>query len=376
MCSIRTSFLVRDGMTRWDLLRSALLTNLSVTVPDGASGGSLIQVFSPDGKKSVPATVPAHLDVGDKFTINLEENNVQEAGTFSQVLNNLLSPAPEVMSEPVAVPQRRPASPVRTPSPAARPASPVARPSSPAVRSAASAARSDHKQHVQGERIDAEVSRVTAVSDKEQRDAGDDIAKSPSLLEALDSFFTPTTEKEEQEEVPQQKVMLVHVPPGVEPGETMQVEVPGENRTLAVVVPPHATSFHLTYTPKKAKAMPRSSRPQQAPGVFVSRPAPPSQKLLLVKVPPGTGEGATLHVSVPDEPGRILAAEVPPGNVKEFHVAYKPRTRPAMRGMLPPANAYYQAQNQTDFTPSHYQQGGYAPPPYPYGHPGYSNGGW
>lgn len=48
------------------------------------------------------------------------------------------------------------------------------------------------------------------------------------------------------------------------------------------------------------------------------------QKLILVRVPPGTASGATLHVEVPDEPGRILAAQVPP-HVSEFQVAYVPR---------------------------------------------------
>jgi hypothetical protein len=65
------------------------------------------------------------------------------------------------------------------------------------------------------------------------------------------------------------------------------------------------------------------------------------QKLLLVRVPTGTPPGTTLHVSVPDEPGRILAAKVPPGNVQEFHVSYEARQQHSPRaGMLPPANAY------------------------------------
>ena len=47
-------------------------------------------------------------------------------------------------------------------------------------------------------------------------------------------------------------------------------------------------------------------------------------------------------MSVPDEPGRILAAQVPPGNVPEFHVAYESRAQPSARsGMLKPANHTY-----------------------------------
>ena len=48
-----------------------------------------------------------------------------------------------------------------------------------------------------------------------------------------------------------------------------------------------------------------------------------NQKLLLVQVPPGTRAGQTIHVSIPNEPGRLVAATVPP-NVSEFQVAYQP----------------------------------------------------
>jgi hypothetical protein len=47
------------------------------------------------------------------------------------------------------------------------------------------------------------------------------------------------------------------------------------------------------------------------------------EKLLLVRVPPGVLPGSTLHVNIPDEPGRVIAATVPP-NVSEFYVSYQP----------------------------------------------------
>jgi hypothetical protein len=50
-----------------------------------------------------------------------------------------------------------------------------------------------------------------------------------------------------------------------------------------------------------------------------------NQKLLLVQVPPGIRAGETIHVSIPDEPGRLVAATVPP-NVSKFQVAYQPMT--------------------------------------------------
>ena len=168
-------------------------------------------------------------------------------------------------------------------------------------------------------------------------------------------------------EAPEQEFMMVRVPKGMPAGSIMQVEIPGENRTLAVTVPPNATRFHVAYSPTAKPSpppppapapvmMPRSApvlAKAKVPQTVTPRPVPPSQKLLLVRVPPGTAPGATLHVSVPDEPGRILAAQVPPGNVPEFHVAYESRAKPAANvGMLPPANAYQPQNNEkSSFAP-------------------------
>jgi hypothetical protein len=165
--------------------------------------------------------------------------------------------------------------------------------------------------------------------------------------------------------VSNQKLLLVHVPPNLPAGATMQVEIPGENRTLAAIVPPGAESFHIAYTPRSSNAIlppmaPGPSPSMQAPSPFFSSntkrsPSPKGHKLLLVRVPPGTTAGTTLHVSVPDEPGRILAAQVPPGNVQEFHVSYEARpkqqysTIPHANGMLPrmnPNNNISQQQQQ------------------------------
>jgi hypothetical protein len=47
-----------------------------------------------------------------------------------------------------------------------------------------------------------------------------------------------------------QKLLMVHVPEGVPPGATLQVEIPGEDRTLAAQVPPGVRTFHVAYTPR------------------------------------------------------------------------------------------------------------------------------
>lgn len=179
-----------------------------------------------------------------------------------------------------------------------------------------------------------------------------------------------------------QKLLLVHVPPGMPVGSMMQVEIPGEDRTVSAQIPQGAQSFHIAYTPRVSvassphtsfKAMPPP--PLQAPSTLVSKQknraqSPKGHKLLLVRVPPGTEAGTTLHVSVPDEPGRILAAQVPPGNVQEFHVSYEARPKKSTgrdgAGMLPPASPYYTQQQQYNYEPNYQQQ----PAPHPsYYHP-------
>jgi hypothetical protein len=168
-----------------------------------------------------------------------------------------------------------------------------------------------------------------------------------------------------------QKLLLVHVPPGMPAGSIMQVEIPGEDRTVSAQIPQGAQSFHIAYTPRFSATSSQSSfkamppPPLQAPSTVVSKQknraqSPKGHKLLLVRVPPGTEAGTTLHVSVPDEPGRILAAQVPPGNVQEFHVSYEARPKKSSgrdgAGMLPPANPYYSQPHQYNYDPNYQQQ--------------------
>jgi len=94
-----------------------------------------------------------------------------------------------------------------------------------------------------------------------------------------------------------QSLMLVRVPPGTSPGSTIHVQIPGENRRVAAVVPPDVSEFHVAYDP-----------------------APAKEKQLLVKVPPGTQPGSIIHVQIPGE-NRVVSATVPPG-VSEFMVSY------------------------------------------------------
>ena len=111
-----------------------------------------------------------------------------------------------------------------------------------------------------------------------------------------------------------QPMLRVQVPPGAAAGSTLYVSIPGENRTIPAVVPPNVSFFHVPYEPQ-SNATTTLTVPQSR--------ALQNQKLLSVEVPPGTRAGETIHVSIPNEPGRVVAATVPP-NVSEFQVAYQP----------------------------------------------------
>ena len=159
---------------------------------------------------------------------------------------------------------------------------------------------------------------------------------------------------------PSSSLIKVQVPPGTPGGSTVHVQIPGENRTIAAQVPHGQTEFHVCYVPHDATSVPImastfQSSPVVAP-VALSSPSIPPEKLLLVKVPPGTSPGTTLHVCIPDEPGRVLAATVPPG-VSQFHVSYTPQVgRPASHSQGIPngsfrnnnSNGYYNRNDQNN----------------------------
>jgi hypothetical protein len=102
---------------------------------------------------------------------------------------------------------------------------------------------------------------------------------------------------------------------------------------ITAQVPPNVSEFLVSY----------DVGDQPAPVVAAQTPQPsPGQKLVLVRVPPGTVPGTTLHISIPDEPGRIISAVVPP-NVSEFHVSYVPDySRGARQAHSAPISDYQQ----------------------------------
>jgi hypothetical protein len=125
------------------------------------------------------------------------------------------------------------------------------------------------------------------------------------------------------------RLLKVQVPPGTSGGTVIHVQVPGENRTISAQVPQGATEFHVSYEPAAAPIVVTAPSPSMVVSQYSG-----GEKLLLVAVPPGTAPGSTLHVGIPGEPGRVVAATVPPG-VSQFHVSYIPHGDVAMRNNGP-----------------------------------------
>lgn len=261
---------------------------LAVTVPKGIGPGQMIAVLAPDGSREVKATVPGGMKAGDKFLVRLA------APLSSDKMNT--RPSNATTAEPNF------------------------------AHSLDSWLPQSHssKQH----QIETANSSIIDPHGHTPLSSPSSGAHSPIRGHTVYGQVEAAEEsRQEPEQQSHQKLLLVHVPSGVPSGSTLQVEVPGEDRTLAAQVPPNVSSFHVAYSPRSSpKATTSSPRLSFSPRSGAQ--PQPKQKLLLVRVPAGTTPGTTLHVSVPDEPGRILAARVPPGNVSEFHVSYQPRSSP------------------------------------------------
>lgn len=280
-----------------------------VTIPAGVNENEALTVRSPDGKDMVTAIVPMGLSEGDTFLVRF--------------------PSKASTSLPIA-------------------------------------------DGVRNERVQPESHEENDIIDYECMSSRGDSNTNSSP--ELDADIEPLSDEGSLVDADKpsgstQKLLLVQVPAGVRPGSTIHVEIPGEFRTVAAMVPAGVTSFHVAYTPtvtsKEESQSPylpsdlpkdspsrTSTPPQQAPSTLVNKSTPTGQKLLLVQIPPGATAGTILHVSVPDEPGRILAAKVPMGCVSEFHVAYEARPSAQNRSMLAPASAYNPQQSRRQLVAS------------------------
>ncbi|CAB9525322.1 expressed unknown protein [Seminavis robusta] len=272
---------------------SPLMVN--VVIPPGMQAGQTLQVAAPDGSRTVSATIPQGMEAGQSFFVTFPnavagstaDNQSNGSGSNgSGNVNNATSAAPA--AAPMA------AAPVLPPV-----ASPL-----------------NTKPDQSGTPFSQALDRPTAVN-------------APRPIQQQQPMAPPHQHLNSNSTANQQHLLLVNVPPGAQAGSTLYVQVPGENRTLAAKVPPGVAQFHVAYQPRASAPPAPTIHPNSNNriGNSTANPIPTNnngQKLILVRVPPGTAPGTTLHVEVPDEPGRILAAQVPRG-VSEFQVAYMPR---------------------------------------------------
>ena len=439
-------------------------------VPDGVYAGQALMVRSPDGKQLTQAVVPEGCGPGQSFfvqfptyapeIIDLDDSQLPQGGGCVSDIDRFLTPnpsIPEVMGthvvdddeDGIVEEGRRVLDTINLDGDSLRESPEDGEEPTTSSTLEPDEERSDKapKKEPPANTFANMVSRALLLdaADDEDEDDAPPLTKSPSAVTApprLSASFRErfakvaskqrqetspkkkeetkeepieiAPEEEEEEDFPAQKVLLVRVPPGVQPGCTIYVEIPGENRTVAAMVPEGVSSFHVCYTPRhmpllappQRRANHQAPRPEHKmqlplsqiqqrsmPCVPMDRyrsaptlnpPNPESrnvptttaaiptmsypsgqQKLLLVRVPQGTKAGTTIHVSVPDEPGRVLAAVVPAGDVREFHVSYESRIIPIdapqqTRSYLPPASPYRNhsmgdsgLDSATDYSASH-----------------------
>lgn len=244
-----------------------------MTIPPGVQGGQQIQVQTPDGQ-TVHACVPCGMTPGQQFLVQVPGTTDSSPASTS---TPIIPPQDYSMLQPMSPPKDDfvpplPAhqNPWSTTIPSTRPVPANSAQISPIMTDAVATPVYDHFQ-------------------------GYNPVPPPRQPQA---FPTST-----------QKIMKVQVPPGITAGSILHAHVPGGNRTIAVQVPPGVSEFHVAYDDVGVDAAPQP---------------PVEQKRLLVRVPPGTPPGTRMHVTIPDEPGRVISATVPP-NVTEFQVAYVPQ---------------------------------------------------
>jgi hypothetical protein len=347
---------------------------VSVTCPAGVRPGQMLQVNSLDGTRAVHALVPEGVRPGQTFIVEfppqkvfervMQAEPVKPPPSFENSLDDWLTSEAQV---PVATEQRNEethgtlqpvpawvapssAAPKRNEKGEAR--EPPVSPKLPENPVQSFLEQIEDFLAPTPDVVPAPMPKKSMARTKEGKKGTTRERKRPEVLARKDAVESRRQPSPPQSEA-QQKLLLVHIPPGLTAGSFMQVEIPGEHRALMITVPPNTTSFHVAYTPLQAppmtSAISRTSATSHTP--VTPQPVPANQKLLLVRVPSGTSAGTLMHVSVPDEPGRILAAQVPAGNVTEFHVSYEPHPRVDSHGMSSQAAGSRKSGNPFD-TPS------------------------
>jgi hypothetical protein len=311
------------------LSRYCLISFLHIVcVPPGVSPGQTIRILHPDGSgRQIEAQVPSGMAVGSTFYVQ-----TSSAGKPCPIVNETVTPIPVPFAYDESMAMAYPVGDYSDLAPGMSPelqAPPTAhpRPFSECLDNPAPRAYGQSHEPLNSSSLNKSIRRQSSSSSSSQ------------------------------------KLLRVTVPPGTAPGSTIHVQVPRENYFISAQVPPNCSEFHVQYNPLSSNQLP----PQQhisdyGPPFFgnyhqnqpTTRSIPDSyNKLLLVRVPPGTSPGTKLIVQIPDEPGRMLSAEVPPGNIREFQVAYESRPISSYRNVSPTAPIHLD-QSPPEYGSSHY----------------------
>ena len=130
-------------------------------------------------------------------------------------------------------------------------------------------------------------------------------------------------------------ILKAIIPDGVGHGDSFMVDIPMDPYDEKSPEPPLEDITPYSLTPLKKSEVEHDHHPSLNGNDVKDNfhrlnppPYTPSQtatsarpKVMLVQVPPGLLPGTILNVQVPNE-NRLIPAQVPPGNVREFHVAY------------------------------------------------------
>jgi len=274
---------------------------VSATVPAGVSGGQTIHVAAPDGRV-IAATVPSGIQAGSSFIVEIPPittiNNSSGLSATYAAEQSTLAPQPVALPSdtPLAVPsdsyhcvqilapptQQQAASPLPVPVPP-----PVALVGPPASSSSPSLNKPmllvkvppntapGTTLHVKIPNTDRMIAATVppGVSEfhvKYDADAPPSSSATgtstsvPSRTMYSDNHISlptplPVPRHTQTSAVapapsdinnqPQKQLLMVKVPPGVGPGTTLHVQVPGKDEMIAAQVPPGVTEFHVAYTP-------------------------------------------------------------------------------------------------------------------------------
>jgi len=307
---------------------------VAVTVPDSMTCGDILHVSAPDGSgRIVSAVIPNGMGPGSQFMVEFpinppsssasvaSQNAYSQGGNLREPLHVLGAPdsnrsninpavfatSPDYSDVPIMPPPASIASPMLEPQqavilvqvpPGTHPGSVL------------------HVQVPGGNRMVA----ATVPPNVTEFHVAVPPLPMPSVTTPVQTHMsvpTPTGES---------ALLNVCVPPGTPVGSTIYVQIPGEKRTIAATVPPHVTEFQVAYEKQVATQTSNGSIHHQQPKTILNNTTN-REKLLKVKVPPGSAPGSTIHIQVPGEGGQVIAATVPHG-VSEFHVSYQEQNQP------------------------------------------------